>query len=362
MKRHRGDFSGYNTQSGVRSREFALVIALGILTIFSFVLGLGRGAVSISPVQVFSILLNRLFGVGQTFGSGFSEQQSAVLFSIRLPRVLLSLGVGAALGLSGAALQGVFRNPLADPGLIGVSSGAAVGAVGSIVLGFTTFGLWSVPVAAFIGALIASAVVFRSAYKNGRVEVVTLVLCGVGVNALCGAAIGMLLSIADDDQLRNASFWQLGSVGGATWDAVKAMAPFVCLAIVALPRLAAQLDLFVLGEREARHLGVRVERTRLIVIGVSALAAGAAVAVAGILGFVGLIVPHLIRLVNGPGHRVLLPASALGGASVLTLADLAARTVVIPREVPLGVMTALIGAPLFLVLLRRTRQSQGGFA
>ncbi len=342
------------------ARGRTLLSALTVLLIAAFVLGLGRGAVPISPLDVLAILTKRLSG--RNFGVGFTEQQDAVLWTIRLPRVLLALGVGAALGLSGAALQGVFRNPLADPGLIGVSSGAAVGAVGSIVLGFHALGLWSVPTAAFLGALTAAAVVFRAAHRDGRVEVVTLVLCGVGVNALCGAAIGLLTSIADDDKLRNVSFWQLGSVGGATWELVRALLPFVVLALLALPRLADELDLFVLGEREARHLGVRVERTRLFVIVIASLAAGAAVAVAGILGFVGLIVPHLIRLINGPGHRVLLPASALGGAAVLTLADLAARTVTVPREVPLGVMTALLGAPVFLVLLRRTRQTSGGFA
>ena len=334
----------------------ALIVAVAV----AFVLGVGHGAVPIGPGQVVGILAKRL--TGHDFGIAFDERQDLVMWTIRLPRVILSLGIGAALGLSGAALQGVFRNPLADPALIGVSAGAAVGAVGSIVLGFTALGIWSTPIAAFVGAVITTGLVFRAAYKNGRVEVITLVLCGVGVNALAFSGVGLLTSIATDAQLRNVSFWQLGSVGGATWEFVGAVAPFIGVALVLLPTYARRLDLFVLGEREARHLGVKVERTRLEVIVLAAMSAGAAVAVAGILGFVGLVVPHAIRLVHGPSHRTLLPASALGGATVLTIADLIARTAVVPREIPLGVMTSIIGAPVFLLLLRRTRQSQGGFA
>jgi iron complex transport system permease protein len=343
----------------VSFREPTLGVALIAAVVVAFLLGVGRGAVDIAPTSVVKILLHRLFGFDN---ASIDAQQDAVLWTIRLPRVLLSLLVGAALGVSGAALQGVFRNPLADPGLIGVSSGGAVGAVAAIVSGFAAFGRWSIPVAAFGGAIVTTVLVFRMASRDGRVEVVTLVLCGVAVNAIAGAAIGLLVSVADDTELRDVSFWQLGSVGGATWETVAVIAPFVVVALVAIPLKARQLDLFVLGEREARHLGVRVERTRLVTIVLAALSCGASVAVAGILGFVGLIVPHLIRLVNGPSHRVLLPASALGGAALLTFADLAARTVAVPREVPLGVMTALLGSPVFLLLIRRSRRAHGGFA
>jgi iron complex transport system permease protein len=340
-------------------RPAAIIFGLTVAVIAAAILGVGRGAIAISPAEIFAVFSHRS-GLG--IGPAPDAQKDAVLWSIRLPRVVLSLLVGAALGVSGASLQGVFRNPLADPGLIGVSSGAALGAVSAIVSGFAPFGLWSLPIAAFVGALIVSVSVFAVANRNGRVEVVTLVLCGVAVNALAGAGIGLLTSIATDAELRDVSFWQLGSVGGATWPFVSACAPFVLAAIVVLPMKARHLDLLVLGEREARHLGVPVERTRLLVIGLAALATGASVAVAGILGFVGLVVPHLVRLVAGPGHRTLLPACALGGAAVLTVADLFARTVAVPREVPLGVMTALIGAPMFLWLIRRSRQHFGGFA
>ncbi len=340
-------------------RTPALISALTILLIAAFLLGVGRGAVPISLGEIFRILSRR---AGLAIGESVDTQKSAVLWSIRLPRVVLAMTVGAALGVSGAALQGVFRNPLADPGLIGVSSGAAFGAVVTIVAGFSFLGIWTIPVMAFISALITSLLVFRVAHRNGRVEVVTLVLCGIAINALIGGGIGLLTSVASETELRDITFWQLGSVGGATWSLVWACLPFVIAAIVVLPTMADRLDLMALGEREAKHLGVSVERTRLIVIILAAMAVAASVAVAGILGFVGLIVPHLIRLINGPKHRVLLPASALGGAAVLVVADLVARTVAVPREVPLGVMTALIGAPLFLWLIRTSRQEAGGFA
>lgn len=343
-----------------RSRSTPLLVALVAALLASVLVGVGMGAVHISPWEVIRILARRLLQV--RLGGAVEPQLDAVLWTIRLPRIVLAVLVGAALGVSGAALQGVFRNPLADPALIGVSSGAALGAVAAIVLGADALGLWTLPVAAFVGAVAMAVVVFAIAHREGRVEVVTLVLCGVAVNALSGAGIGLLITVADDAQLRDISFWQLGSVGGATWTFVGACAPFVLLALVALPRQARRLDLLVLGEREARHLGVAVERTRFTVIALAALATGAAVAVAGILGFVGLVVPHLVRLVAGPSHRTLLPASAVGGALVLTLADLAARTIAVPREVPLGVMTALLGAPVFLWLIRWSRQQAGGFA
>jgi iron complex transport system permease protein len=284
-----------------------------------------------------------------------------VLWSIRLPRVVLGVLVGGGLAVAGAALQGVFRNPLADPGLIGVSSGASLGAVAAIVLGIAAAGSYTLPVLAFLGGVVATLAVYGVARFDGRTEVVTLLLTGLAVNALCGAAVGYLLFVADDQQLRGVVFWSLGSLGGATWPLVLAALPFVALAVLVLPLLARPLNLLLLGEREARHLGVEVERVRLLVIVLAALATGAAVAVAGIVGFVGLIVPHLVRLAAGPDHRVLLPASGLLGAALLLLADLFARTVAAPAELPLGVVTSLLGAPFFLWLLRRTRREHGGW-
>jgi iron complex transport system permease protein len=275
---------------------------------------------------------------------------------------VLAVLVGASLAVAGAAMQGVFGNPLAEPGVIGVSSGAALGAVGSIVLGVTAFGQWSVTVAAFLGGLAATFTVYLLARSGGRTEVVTLVLTGIAINALAMAGVGAFTFVADDVQLRSITFWNLGSVGGATWPTVLAVLPFTVLGLVVLPRYARALDLFALGERGARHVGVETERVRIVVITLVALLTAAGVAATGVLTFVGLVVPHLVRLVAGPRHAVLLPASALGGAIVLVAADLVARTVAAPAEVPLGVLTALLGAPFFLWLLRRTRTRQGGWA
>jgi iron complex transport system permease protein len=348
---------------------------LAALLLAAVLLNLGVGAVPIAPAEVIGILGDRL---GLRFdwlgaGAGHTDQQAAVLAAIRGPRVVLCALVGAALAVSGAALQGVFRNPLADPSVIGVSSGAAVGAVAAIVFGLGGSAGWggsvlsgglgaaATPVAAFAGGLAAAVAVYAMSRRDGRTEVVTMVLTGVAVSAICGAVVGLFTFLADDAQLRTIVFWTLGSVGGATWPAVGAVAPMLAACVLALPTFGHPLNALVLGEREARHVGVDTERVRLAVIGLAALGTGAAVSVAGIVGFVGLITPHLVRLVAGPDHRLLLPASALGGAVLLLAADLVARTAVIPAELPLGVVTALAGGPVFLALLLRTRRAQGGW-
>lgn len=291
----------------------------------------------------------------------YTDQQAAVLWAIRLPRVALGALVGGGLAVAGATLQGIFRNPLAEPGLIGVSSGAALGAVAAIVFGLVTFGSVTLPLFAFGGGLIATLIVYAFSRYGGRTEVVTLILTGIAVNAVAGAGTGLLTTMATDAQLRNIVFWTLGSLGGATWPAVVAVLPFVGLGVLLAVRWGRELNLMVLGEGEARHLGVSTEKVRLVLITLAALITGAAVSVSGIIGFVGLVVPHLIRLLSGPDHRTLLPASVLGGATLLLLADLAARTLVIPAELPLGVVTALVGGPFFLWLLHRTRKHHGGW-
>lgn len=324
----------------------------------SFVANVGMGAVDISPAAVLGILCKH---AGVDIGVAFTAQQDAVLWNIRLPRVVLAVCVGGGLALAGAALQAIFRNPLADSGLIGASSGAALGAIGLIVLGFAPIGQASIAVAAFAGALVATFFVYTIARSEGRTEVVTLILTGVAMNAIAGGLIGLMNFVATDAQLRTIVFWSLGSLGGATWDQVIPVAVLVAVGSGLLLRLATPLNLMALGESEAYHLGVSTERLRLQVIALSALVAGTAVAVAGIVGFVGLVIPHLLRLLIGPDHRYLLPASPIAGAALLLLADLFARTVVIPRELPLGVVTALIGGPYFLFILVRTRRQQGGW-
>jgi iron complex transport system permease protein len=341
-------------RSGVRGRA-----VLAAALVLACVLSLSQGAVALAPSQVTAILLTRL---GIHLDVSFTGQHEAVLLAIRLPRLLLGVLVGAGLASAGAALQAIFRNPLADPALVGVSSGAALGAVAAIVFGLaSSTGLWSLPLAAFIGGLSATLAIYRFARRDGRTEVTTLLLAGLATNALLGAVIGLIIQRATDPQLRSIVFWQLGSLGSATWSSVLVAWPFLLGACVLLQRQARQLNLLLLGEAEAFHLGLDTERLKLQAVALAALATGTAVAVAGIIGFVGLIVPHLVRLLVGPDHRRLLPLSALGGALLLVLADLGARTIVQPAEISLGVVTAFLGAPFFLYLIERSRRAQGAW-
>jgi iron complex transport system permease protein len=317
------------------------------------VLAVGTGAVRVAPAQV----LSGLFGLNDPL---LSEAQRTVIWSVRLPRVLQGLLAGAALASTGVLMQALFRNPLADPALIGVSAGAALGAVAVIVLGATVFaglsrllGVWTLPLAAFWGALLTAAGVFALARRDGALDPTTLLLTGIAINALTGAGIGLLTYLATDDQLRNLTFWSLGSLGAATWGSLLGITPALLLLVLGLPWLVSPLNALLLGESEALHLGVPVERLKRIVIVLTAAGAGAVVAVCGVIGFVGLIAPHLARLLVGPDHRVVLPLSALLGATLLTSSDLIARTAVRPAELPIGILTALIGAPFFLWLLRR---------
>jgi iron complex transport system permease protein len=331
---------------------------LGALLVTAVLLNVGLGAVRIAPPQVAAILLDRL---GVPLDVPFETQQAAVLLAIRLPRVVLGALVGAALAVSGAAMQGLFRNPLADPGLLGVSTGAALAAATVIVLGgaLGVGGAWLLPVAAFVGGLLVTLLVYALATSQGRTAVATMLLAGVAVNAVAGSATGFLTFLADDAQLRDLTFWSLGSLGGATWRALLSAAPFLLLCILLMPQLARPLNAFLLGEAEAGHLGVRVEVVKAAIIVLSALAVGAAVSVSGIIGFVGLVVPHLLRLALGPDHRTLLPGSVLLGAALLLFADLFARTVVAPAELPIGIVTSLVGGPFFLWLLLRDRSGRG---
>ena len=324
----------------------------------ALLLGVGVGAVTIAPGDALAIILHHL---GADTGVRVDPQDDAILWVIRLPRVVLGALVGGALGVAGAALQGVFRNPLADPGLIGVASGASLGAVAAIVLGLTAAVPAGLQLSAFVGGVAASLVVYALARYEGRTETVTLILTGVAVTAIVGAAIGLLIARADDAELRDVVFWSMGSLGGATWPLVGATAPCVAIGVVAACARARELDLLTLGEREAEHLGVDTERTRLVLVLAVALATGAAVAAAGVVAFVGLVVPHLVRLAAGPAHRVVLPGSALGGAALVVLADVVARTAAAPVELPLGVITSLAGGPFFLWLLWRTRRARGGW-
>ncbi|MGW0862754.1 FecCD family ABC transporter permease [Streptomyces sp. NPDC002611] len=318
----------------------------------------GTGAYPVPVGDVLASVQHRL-GLG---GGELDRVAESVLWNVRFPRIVLALLVGASLGCAGALMQGVFGNPLAEPGVIGVSSGAAVGAVGAIALGVNVLGTWTVSVFAFVSGLATVLLVYAVSRSGGRTEVVTLILTGIAVNAFAGALIGLFLFFADTAAVNQIAFWQLGSLSQATWPKVLAVLPCAVLGLAVAPLYSRRLDLLSLGERPARHLGVEVERLRIVLVLVIALLTAAAVSVSGIIGFVGLVVPHLLRMLAGPGHRFLIPGSALLGALVLLAADLTARTVAAPAELPLGVLTALLGSPFFFWLLRRTRRRQGGWA
>lgn len=331
------------------------VIALAAGTLAVMLGALAVGAFPLSPAAVASALLEPLGLAGAA-----SPEQSFVLWNIRLPRVLLAALVGGTLGVSGALCQGLFRNPLAEPALIGVATGAAVGAASMLVFGEALLDGLSplgqaiaLPLAAFVGGGACTWLVHRLARVDGRTSVDTMLLAGVAINALGFACIGLLQVLADDQQLRGVTFWMLGSLGGASWTALAVAAPLMALPMLAGPRLARALDALLLGESEARHLGVEVARVQIACVVLVALGVGAAVALCGLIGFVGLVVPHLVRTLGTPGHRWVLPGSALLGAGLLVLADALARTVLAPAELPIGVVTSLAGAPFFLVLLRR---------
>jgi iron complex transport system permease protein len=336
-----------------------LLIGLTIALCISVVAAGAIGAYSIPVEDVIGSILHK---VGIDIGTRAQGLDEDVLWEIRFPRVALALLVGASLGCAGASMQGTFSNPLAEPGIVGVSSGAVMGAAAQIVLGFSFGGTWSLTFAAFAGGLLTVLLVYWGSRANGRTEVVTLVLTGIAVNAMAGAVIGLLTFYSDDTELRSITFWTLGSMAQATWSKVAVIAPIALIGIAGANYCARQLDLLSLGERSARHLGVDVERLRIAMLVIVAVMTAAAVAVSGIILFVGLVIPHVIRMLSGPGHRLLLPASALAGATILVAADLAARTMASPAEVPLGVLTALVGSPFFLWQLRRTRTQQGGWA
>lgn len=334
--------------------------ALGALTVAlaaAVVVAVGRGALSISPAQAVAIFAARL---GWDGGAEFDAQQAAVLWSLRAPRVVFAMLIGGGLALSGAAMQGLFRNPLADPVLTGVSGGGALGAVSAIVFG-ARLGWpatsWTLPTAAFAGSLLAAATVQRLGRLGGRTSVTHMLLAGVAINAFCGAGLGLATLAATDAQLRSITFWSLGSVGLASWGACAMLAPLVVIPGAVLLGQARPLNALLLGEAEAGHLGIHLERLKRIVVIAIALIAGAAVSATGIIGFVGLVAPHLVRLALGPDHRLLLPCSALLGAILVVGADTVCRTALAPAEIPLGIVTALVGAPFFLWLLAREQRT-----
>ncbi|WP_137872742.1 iron ABC transporter permease [Rhodococcus sp. Q] len=334
----------------------ALALGLLVLALVSACVG----QVPTSPAEVLGSIAHR---IGLDIGPMPAHPVGEVtLWEVRFPRVILAIVVGAGLACAGALLQGVFANPLAEPGVIGVSAGAAVGACAVILTGGAFVAGTAVAAAAFATGLVTTILVYLLARSEGRTEVVTLVLTGVAINAFAGGLIAFFTFVADPAARDQIVFWQLGSLNGATWQAVAVVTPMAVLGIAATMLIAHRLDLLALGESAAAHLGVNVERLRQIAVLIVALLVSASVAFTGIILFVGLVVPHLMRMIVGPGHRILIPASVLCGAIVLLAADLGARTLVPNADLPLGMLTSLIGGPFFFWMLRRTRKQQGGWA
>jgi len=342
----------------LHDRRTLLFVALAALVVLAGLLGLSLGATGVPLSRVLAVIGDALTGHVAT-GS-----DALIILQVRLPRLLLALLIGAALASSGALMQGLFRNPLADPGLIGVSAGAALAAAATIVLGdrllapfIGSLPFAALPVGAFAGGLVTMLGLYLVSTRSGRTSIATMLLAGVAFAALAGAGMGLFSYLSDDRQLRDLTFWTLGSLSGATWTKVFAVTPFVLPTLLAMPFLARGLNALSLGEAEAFHLGVPVQHVKAAAILLVAVAVGASVAASGMIGFVGIVVPHMLRLMAGANHKMLLPASALLGATLLVAADTVARTIVAPAELPIGILTAAIGAPFFLWLLLRR---QGG--
>jgi iron complex transport system permease protein len=331
-----------------RSLITVLTVLLPVVVLVSLVIG----TVNITISDALNALL----------GSATNQQIGTILLDIRLPRILMAIFVGAVLASTGAVMQGLFRNPLADPSLIGVSSGASVGAslmivtAGGFIQSGALIGLSLVAVGAFVGGFTATLLVYRLATSGMGTSVTTMLLAGIAIAALAGALNSLLSYFSDNDMLRQISLWQMGNLSGASWLKVGIMGSAALLLLICFPRDSRALNALLLGESEARHLGIDVQRVKQRLILLTALGVGISVALAGLVGFVGLIIPHMVRLAIGPDHRWLVPASALAGATLLVIADSLARIVVIPAELPTGILTALLGAPFFVVLLLQQRK------
>lgn len=349
------DWQGQRSGERIGARKLILPLAgLGFAGAFLLSLAVGPTGISFGS-------LPRAIGAAIWETSDVTAlRDRLVLLDLRLPRTLIGTFTGSALAVSGAMMQGMFRNPLADPGLIGVSAGAALAAIATIALSDSILywwsallGIYSIPVSAFIGGVVTTALLVAVAHRTGQVGTATLLLAGIAFGALAGAVSGLIAYASDDRELRELTLWSMGSLSGASWEKVAAVLPFAILLVLVLPRLVRSLNGLLLGEAEAFHMGIAVGRAKFLLVAMTAAAVGASVAVAGVIGFVGIVVPHFVRIIAGPDHAVLLPSAALIGAGVLLFADVLARIVVAPAELPIGILMAFIGAPVFLHLVLR---------
>lgn len=332
------------------------ILILSLLLVMTMIVSTAVGPANIAAVDVAKMLLERLLGLGNLQWGDWPVAHTAIVFRVRLPRIVLAALVGAGLAMAGATYQGLLQNSMADPYIIGVSAGASVGATLGIILRgtFSFLGLSTVTLMAFLGAVSATFLVYNIARVGGRVPVSTLLLAGVAVSSLLSAIVSFIM-VLSSESMHEIVYWMMGSLSGRSWDHVRNSLPYLVLGGLVVLFYARELNLMLLGEEAAQNLGVNVERVKGILLTAGSLMAAAAVSVSGVIGFVGLIIPHTVRLLTGPDHRVLLPAAALVGAIFLVVADTLARTIMAPAELPVGVITALAGAPFFLYLLRRQR-------
>ena len=349
------------TAKSSAKRVTVYFVALSIALVVAFVAGIAIGTSAIAPGVVVRVLASRILPSAWIDLSTINESEQIIIWLVRTPRVMVAACVGASLAVAGAQMQGLFRNALASPDVIGSSSAGALGAVLALSTGLATRSLFYLPLMSFLGALAALFVVYAIATRRGRTPVATLLLAGVALNSLVGAAISFLISLnwVRWEVAEEITLWLMGGLDSRTWQHVWLVAPPCFAGIVIAAFYARDLDVLSLGEETAMSVGTEVENVKRIVIGGAALLTGGAVAVSGLVGFVGLIVPHIVRMTIGPKHRSLLPASALTGAAFLISADILARMLHRPEEIRLGIITAVFGAPFFLYLLLKQQQKVG---
>lgn len=353
-----GSLTEITTQNrSLKLKRPLLMAALVLLLFFVALAAMIWGAVTIGWRNVFAILSDTLPFYQSETATGIAPVYKDILLQIRVPRVLLAAAVGSSLAVSGAVFQGLFRNPMADPYVIGISSGSALGAVFAMLGGFSLAvgGFGAVPLFAFFGGLATILLVYSMARVGRAVPVMTLLLAGIAVSAFLSALVSLLTYFAGE-KLHQVIFWLMGGLGGATWMQVKVMLPYALVGYLLVSVFSRELNAMLLGEETASHLGVDTEKVKKILLAGASLLVAAAVSTSGIIGFVGLVVPHFVRLVAGPDHRFLIPASALLGGSLLIATDMVARVIIAPTELPVGIITALIGAPMFIYLLKKRRK------
>lgn len=339
--------------TGTLAKLSIILPVMLIVLVMLLVAATAIGAVNVRFADTFKIILKNW---GFIAGAGIDRGSESIIFFVRFPRVIVAALVGAALAASGAVMQGMFRNPMAEPGVLGVSSGASLGAITAIALGFTARSLYFMPLFASCGAFFAVIVIYLLASRNNKVPALTLILSGIAVSTFLGAIASMILMSLNDYQVRAFMFWTVGSLMDRRWEHVRLIALPLIACIVILASFGRDLNMMLLGEEEAQSVGLNPGRTRKLLLLFTSITTALAVSVSGAISFVGLIVPHIMRLLFGPDHRVLIPVSALGGAIFLVLCDLISRVVVIPKEVGVGIVTSLLGAPYFLYLLVRIKK------